>query len=56
MPGRPVPDASGGRDALGEPLTILDSPPVTVTAYGPSGQVLGQERNVAFGPLGRGSE
>ncbi|MFB4271441.1 hypothetical protein [Nonomuraea sp. GTA35] len=56
VPGRPIPDPAGGEDALGEPLTILDSPPVTVTAYGSQAQMLGQEKDVAFGPLGRGSD
>ncbi|WP_068926930.1 hypothetical protein [Planobispora rosea] len=42
-------------DPGSEELTILDSPPVTVTAYGADGKVLRQEKNVAFGPLGRGS-
>jgi hypothetical protein len=43
------------QDSDDEPPTILDSPPVTATAYGPQGQVLEQEKSVAFGPLGRGS-
>ncbi|MGP3916722.1 hypothetical protein [Nonomuraea sp. 10N515B] len=43
------------QDSDDEPPTILDSPPVTVTAYGQQGQVLKQEKSVAFGPLGRGS-
>ncbi|MGN9841060.1 hypothetical protein ACTMTI_23335 [Nonomuraea sp. H19] len=55
VPGRSVPHPEGGEDAAGEPITILDSPPVTVTAYGQQGQVVGQEKDVAFGPLGRGS-
>lgn len=38
-----------------EEATLLDSPPVTVTAYGADGKVLRQEKDVAFGPLGRGS-
>ncbi|GGO62467.1 hypothetical protein [Nonomuraea cavernae] len=53
VPGKSVPDPRGREDALGEPLTILDSPPVTVTAYGTGGQVLRQEKDVVFGPLGR---
>ncbi|AQZ67450.1 unnamed protein product [[Actinomadura] parvosata subsp. kistnae] len=47
--GRPV------REPGEEEATVLDSPPVTVTAYGDGGQVLRQEKDVAFGPLGRGS-
>ncbi|WP_433515408.1 hypothetical protein ACQP2T_07185 [Nonomuraea sp. CA-143628] len=43
-------------DPENEEATILDSPPVTVTAYGTDGKVLRQEKNVAFGPLGRGSD
>ncbi|GAA4038856.1 hypothetical protein [Nonomuraea soli] len=54
--GRSVPDPDGGEDPLGGPLTILDSPPVTVTAYGSQGQILEQDEDVAFGPLGRGSD
>ncbi|MEV4581395.1 hypothetical protein AB0K16_49995 [Nonomuraea jabiensis] len=37
------------------PTGILESPPVTVTAYGSQDQVLGRQQDVAFGPLGRGS-
>lgn len=39
-----------------EEALVLDSPPVTVTAYGADGKILRQEKNVAFGPLGRGSD
>ncbi|MFI6740582.1 hypothetical protein ACIBI9_47330 [Nonomuraea sp. NPDC050451] len=49
VPGKPVPDPE---DKSAE---ILNSPPVTVTAYGAQDQVLGQQKDVAFGPLGRGS-
>lgn len=56
VPGRSVPDPAGGEDPLGKPFTILDSPPVTVTAYGPQGQILEQDKDVAFGPLGRESD
>jgi hypothetical protein len=47
-----------GEDAKSrnEPPSTLYSPPVTVTAYGARGQVLREEKDVAFGPLGRGSD
>ncbi|MEV0614970.1 hypothetical protein AB0I81_16715 [Nonomuraea sp. NPDC050404] len=54
--GKLVPDPEQqGEDAAGEPYKILHSPPVTVTAYGADGRVLRQEKDVAFGPLGRGT-
>ncbi|TMR99107.1 hypothetical protein [Nonomuraea basaltis] len=43
-------------DPENKEATILESPPVTVTAYGTDGKVLRQEKDVAFGPLGRGSD
>ncbi|SEU29044.1 hypothetical protein [Nonomuraea wenchangensis] len=48
--GKPVPSPDGGK-----PSTVLDSPPVTVTAYGPQNQVLEQVTDEAYGPLGRGT-
>ncbi|GAA3142374.1 hypothetical protein [Nonomuraea roseoviolacea] len=56
VPGKLIPDPDDGKDAVGEPPTLLDSPPVTVTAYGPGDQVLKRDKGVAFGPLGRGTE
>ncbi|NUW37848.1 hypothetical protein HTZ77_41590 [Nonomuraea sp. SMC257] len=56
VPGRVVADPDGGKDADGKPIDVLDSPPVTVTAYGSRAQILEQEKNVAFAPLGRGTE
>ncbi|MEV5559634.1 hypothetical protein AB0L44_38795 [Nonomuraea wenchangensis] len=53
--GKSVPRPGGGKDAFGKPLTVLDSPPVTVTAYGPQNQVLEQVTDEAYGPLGRGT-
>ena len=46
VPGKLIADPA---DPVGEPPTLLDSPPVMVTAYGADGQVLEQEKNVAFG-------
>ncbi|MEU1734835.1 hypothetical protein [Streptosporangium sp. NPDC020145] len=51
--GRPVRDPEGPGKAG---AVVLDSPPVTVTAYGADGKVLRQERNVAFGPVGSGGD
>jgi hypothetical protein len=53
--GKSIPDPDGRKDAMGEPRTILDSPPVTVTAYGTQAEILEQEKNVAFVPGGRES-
>ncbi|MGW2214693.1 hypothetical protein ACWCSD_06895 [Nonomuraea sp. NPDC001684] len=35
---------------------VLCTPASPRTAYGPQDQVLGQEKDVAFGPLGRGGD
>lgn len=56
VPGRSIPHPAGGEDALGKPLTVLDSPPVTITAYGSQAQILEQDKDVAFGPLGQKSD
>ncbi|MGW4961308.1 hypothetical protein ACWEPL_29140 [Nonomuraea sp. NPDC004186] len=40
------------RDPEDGSMTLLDSPPVTVTAYGSQDQVLGRQKDVKFGPLG----
>ncbi|MEU6728670.1 hypothetical protein ABZ917_33610 [Nonomuraea wenchangensis] len=53
--GKSVPHPDGRKDAFGEPTTVLDSPPVTVTAYGPQNQVLEQVTDEAYGPLGGGT-
>ncbi|MGW5162421.1 hypothetical protein ACWEPN_43700 [Nonomuraea wenchangensis] len=53
--GKSVPHPDGAKDAVGEPITVLDSPPVTVTAYGPRNQVLEQVTDEAYSPLGRGT-
>ncbi|QYC44830.1 hypothetical protein Nocox_36380 [Nonomuraea coxensis DSM 45129] len=53
--GKSVPRPGGGKDAVGRPITVLDTPPVTVTAYGARNQVLEQVKDEAFGPLGRGT-
>ncbi|GAA1735853.1 hypothetical protein [Nonomuraea bangladeshensis] len=53
--GKSVPHPDGEKDAAGDPVTVLDSPPVTVTAYGPRNQLLEQVTDEAFGPLGRGT-
>ncbi|MFI6453838.1 hypothetical protein ACIBF6_20035 [Streptosporangium amethystogenes] len=46
--GESAPDPEGGVDALGEPMRILDTPSVTVTAYDETDQVVGQEKDVNF--------
>ncbi|MGW2147793.1 hypothetical protein ACWCOT_26080 [Nonomuraea bangladeshensis] len=53
--GKPVPHPDGEKDAAGDPVTVLDSPPVSVTAYGPRNQLLEQVTDEAFSPLGRGT-
>ncbi|MGA4994154.1 hypothetical protein [Nonomuraea bangladeshensis] len=53
--GKSVPHPDGEKDAVGDPVTVLDSPPVTVTAYGPRNQLLEQVTDEAFSPLGRGT-
>ncbi|MFF3666960.1 hypothetical protein [Microtetraspora malaysiensis] len=45
------------RPARFEPSTVVDSPDVTVTAYGDAGRILGQRKNVKYLTAGRtGSE
>ncbi|WP_067174304.1 hypothetical protein [Microtetraspora niveoalba] len=52
-----VPAPGDGRGAPAEPSTVVDSPDVTVTAYGEAGEVLGQRKDVKFYTAGRtGSE
>ena len=50
--GKQTADPEGRKDALDRPLSVLVSPPVTVTAYGEDGRVLQTEKDVAFTPLG----
>ncbi|MFC5830479.1 hypothetical protein [Nonomuraea insulae] len=50
--GKQTADPEGREDALGRPLCVLVSPPVTVTAYGEDGRVLQTEKDVAYTPLG----
>ncbi|WP_326819802.1 hypothetical protein [Streptosporangium sp. NBC_01756] len=54
--GKSVSDPEGGVDASGEPMTILDTPSVTVTAYDETDQVVRQEKDVTYawrGPASR---
>ena len=50
--GKQTADPEGRKDALDRPLSVLVSPPVTVTAYGEDGRVSQTEKDVAFTPLG----
>ncbi|MER5424041.1 hypothetical protein [Streptosporangium roseum] len=45
--GTTAPSPEGGVDASGKP-TVLDNPPVTVTAYDAMGQVVEQEKDITF--------
>ncbi|MFB4293706.1 hypothetical protein ACBI99_39150 [Nonomuraea sp. ATR24] len=48
MPATHRPDPRGRLDALERPLEVIDTPPVTVTAYDEAGATAGQVRDVTL--------